>query len=85
MVLLVRWRWLRRAAWTLRLPLKPQQTRSTFWARGKQATHVADALAVAANDTTADVSDFALALTRAARQRRSRVFRLTKRSLRLRR
>ena len=34
-----------------------------FGLEGKQATHVADALAVAANDTTADVSDFALALT----------------------
>lgn len=34
-----------------------------FGLEGKEATHVADALAVAANDTTADVADFALALS----------------------
>ena len=35
-----------------------------------EAMHVADALATAANTTTADVADFAMALRRAARPRR---------------
>ena len=36
-----------------------------FGLSGSQATHVADAMATAANATTADVSDFAMALTQA--------------------
>lgn len=43
----------------------------TFGIEGRNAQHVADALALAANKTTADVSDFGMALTQGGAQAKS--------------
>ena len=56
-----------------------------FGLRGKDAMKVADGFATAANRTTADVSDFALALKMGGRQRRPRACRSMETTVALRR